>query len=238
MKKYVTGLLSIFTFLFLFFSISKAQTTYKNDSGVFASLESLYLRGGSFEDAQLIGPAFGYRFNENYDVSLHTELLFSEQKFSSRENGNTSLLNLGLTFGHTARFSNPFMVRSELSLYKSFNFNVEGFDFEGLPEIPDPSLNSALGSSSFYVELPLSNTISLLPNAGGFLGYGEYDAPISDAELTQGFDGFVAGPDLGLDFLFAFSDSFSMAITPSYRHHLTDNAPYDGEFSLNFQFNF
>ena len=225
--------LIFFCMLFAFSSNAKAQTIYKSDAGYFASIESLYFRGGNIESAQLIGPAFGYRFNKKYDLSLHTEFLFSEFKFDGSENGNTSLLNLGLTLGRTTRFSERLMARSELSLYKSFNFRVEGFS-----EIPNPSLTSAQYATSLYATLPLFGTLSLLPNAGGFLGYGEYDPPVSDANLTQAFDGFVAGPKLGLGFLFAFSDAFHMTFAPTFRYHLTDNAPYEGEINLNIRFNF
>jgi len=151
-------------FLFPFSNTSQAQTIYKDDPGVFASLESFYLRGGSFENAQLIGPAFGYRFNETFDVSLHTELLFSEVQYNSTDSGETSLLNLGLVLGKTTRLAEQWMVRSEISLYKSFNFNVSGFP----DQIEDPSLNSALTSSAIYARLPVSDTFILLPNVAVF----------------------------------------------------------------------
>jgi hypothetical protein len=221
-------------FLFPFSNTSHAQTIYKDDPGVFASLESFYLRGGSIENAQLIGPAFGYRFNDTYDVSMHTELLFSEVQFNSTDSGETSLLNLGLVLGKTTRLAEQWMVRSEISLYKSFNFNVSGFP----DQIEDPSLNSALTSSAIYARLPVSDTFILLPNAGGFLGYGDYESPVTDAGLTQAFEGFVAGPELGLDFLFDFSDNFSFALQPTFRSYFTSENDLRSQVIVDFQFNF
>src|SRR5699024_2983010 len=74
MKRTATVLL--LGILFGISSNSFAQTTYQSDPGFFTPIvKSLYLRGGVFEDAQLIGPAVGYRFNESYDVTVHTEFL-------------------------------------------------------------------------------------------------------------------------------------------------------------------
>lgn len=236
MKKLYIGILTIaitFCQLLISSSTANAQTNYKKETGFFGSIESFYLRGGSIESAQLIGPALGYRFNDKYDISIHTELLFSEIKFSDRENGKTSLLNLGVTLGRTKEVTESLFIRSELSIYKLFNFTVEGF-----PEVGNPSLTSVQNSSSIFIKVPLSNTVTLLPEAGGFIGYGKYDPPVTDAELTQAFNGFVAGPKLGLNMLFTFSDSFYFILEPSYRHHFTDNAPNKGEVTLNFHFNF
>jgi len=63
MKKF-TSIFSLYLIIVCSSNVS-AQTTYKSDSGFYTSVvKSLYLRGGSFEDTQLIGPAVGYRFNE------------------------------------------------------------------------------------------------------------------------------------------------------------------------------
>lgn len=160
----------VFLFFFTFATISKAQTIYKRDPGYYTPvLKSFYLRGGSIESTQLIGPSLGYRLDETYDISLHTELLFSEVTGNQQEPVKTSLVNIGVTFGHTARFTEALMIRSEISLYKLFNFSIKNY-----PSIPDPVLSSVMGSSSIYTKLDISDTILLLPNIGGFLGYGEY----------------------------------------------------------------
>lgn len=215
-------------------SISRAQTVYKGDKGFFISvLESFYLRGGTFESTQLIGPAIGYRFNETYDLSIHTELLFSENKILDGGDNSLSLLNLGIILGRTTEMSDSFLLRSELSLYKLINFDTRA------PNYPAPTLNSILLSSSLYKSFPISNTVVLLPNIGGAIGYGVYTPPRVSPDLTQGFDGFIAGPKLGLDLLFRFSEAFHLAVQPTYhtRYNITMDK-YEGFFILNFQLNF
>lgn len=216
-------------------SISQAQTIYKSDPGFFTPLlESFEIRGGSFESTQLIGPAVGYRFNKRFDIALHTEFLFSERKFNTQPNSKTSLLNLGVILGHTRHFSQSIKLRSEVSFYKSFNFQVENY-----PDGSEPSLNSALTSSSVYAVFPLSDTIRLLPNAGGFIGYGSYDAIFSATELTQGFDGLMVGPKFGLDAVFELSDDTYFSVTPAYHiRYFNKYDTSDGDFTLDFQLNF
>ena len=47
-------------FVFTCISNVSAQTTYKSEAGFFTPVvESLYLRGGDFEDTKLVGPAIG-----------------------------------------------------------------------------------------------------------------------------------------------------------------------------------
>ena len=201
-------------------SISEAQTTYQSEQGFFtAVVESFYLRGGVFEDTQLIGPAIGYRFNNSYDVSLHTEFLFSELKFNSSNNVKLSILNLGITAGQTNRWENKLFLRNELSVYHSFNLNLEHYR-----ESKTPSLTSVLGISSIYKSLPISETITLMPNMGALAGLGDYVPPGSSANLRQGFDGFVVGPQLGLDTKFNLGKRSILTAKPQYRfrYNLTD----------------
>ncbi|MBN2732134.1 MAG: hypothetical protein JXR26_06890 [Balneolaceae bacterium] len=221
--------------LFAGTSITRAQTIYKSDPGFFTPLlESFELRGGSLESTQLIGPAAGYRFNKKFDIALHTEFLSSERKFNTRPNSKVTLLNLGITFGHTRHFSESIKFRSEVSLYKSFNFQVENY-----PDDSEPSLNSALTSSSLYAVLPLSDTIRLLPNAGGFIGYGSYEPVFSATDLTQGFDGLMVGPKFGLAGVFELSDDIYFSVTPAYHiryfnKYDTSNSDLTIDFRLNF----
>lgn len=194
-------------------SISNAQTIYESDQGFFTPvIESLYLRGGIFENTQLIGPAIGYRFNNRYDVSLHTEFLFSELKYSSSNNPTLSILNLGIKAGQTNQWNNGLLLRNELSAYHSFNLNHE--NYQG---IKTPALTSILWASSLYKSLSISEHITLMPNVGVLAGLGDYQPPVSTANLRQGFDGFTAGPQLGLDTKFKLGKSFSITAKPQYR---------------------
>jgi hypothetical protein len=211
--KNVLFFIPIFTTIFLTTSVSHAQTTYEDEPGFFTPVvESLYLQGGIFEDTQLIGPAFGYRFNNRYDISLHTEFLFSELKYSSSNNPTLSMLNLGITAGQTNHWDNNILLRTELSAYHSFNLN-----FENYQGFADPSLTSILGVSSIYKSLSISENITFMPNIGALVGLGDYDPPVSSGNLRQGFDGFVAGPQLGLDTKFNIGESFSITAKPQYR---------------------
>ncbi|MDZ7658492.1 hypothetical protein [Fodinibius sp.] len=190
-----------------------AQTVYDDEPGFFTPvIESFYLQGGIFEDTQLIGPAVGYRFNNRYDVSLHSEFLFSELKYSSSNNSRLSILNLGITAGQINHWDNNLLLRNELSIYHSFNVNLE--NYQGLT---NPSLTSILGVSSIYKSLSISDNITFMPNIGALAGIGDYQPPISSGNLRQGFDGFVAGPQLGLDTKFSVSKSFSITVKPQYR---------------------
>lgn len=214
---------------------SHAQTTYKSDSGLFTPVvKSLYLRGGVFEDAQLLGPAVGYRFNERYDLTIHTEFLSNEYKFDNNPNRKTTLLNLGVILGRTNSFSEQYLLRSELSFYQAIIFNTEVYN-----DISDPSLTSGIISSSLYRKLPLSGSISLLPNGGVFLGYGNYRAPYSSANLRQGFDGFVVGPQFGFDVSLELSDSFYLVANPEINIPLnTNDNKYGNTLLFNVQLNF
>src|SRR5699024_10680971 len=154
--------------LFGLSSNSFAQTTYQSDPGFFTPIvKSPYLRGGAFADAQLIGPAAGYRFNESYDVTVHTEFLSNDSTFSNSTNRKTTLLNPAVILGRTTDLSDQFLLRSELSLYQAITFNTEAYN-----DISEPSLTSGIISSSLYRSFPLSGSIFLLPNIGAFLGYG------------------------------------------------------------------
>ncbi|HLR32265.1 MAG TPA: hypothetical protein VK074_07240 [Fodinibius sp.] len=233
MKKF-TSIFSLYLIIVCSSNVS-AQTTYKSDSGFYTSVvKSLYLRGGSFEDTQLIGPAVGYRFNEKYDLSLHTEFLFSEIKFNNANNRELSLLNLGVILGRTTSLSEQFLLRSEASMYKSFNFNVNGFS-----DLPNPSLISGLVSSSLYRRLPLFGSFSFLPNIGAFAGYGDYTPTYTSTNLRQGFDGFVVGPTFGFDASFRLSHSFYLIATPEYYiRYNTTNKNSVGTLLFNVQLNF
>ncbi|WP_440999535.1 hypothetical protein [Fodinibius sp. SL11] len=197
-------------------------------------MESLYLQGGIFEDAQLIGPAVGYRFNSNYDISLHTEFLFSEWKAGNSNNPQLSILNLGVTAGQTNRWDNNLLLRTELSAYQSVNLKLK--NYQGLTT---PSLTSVLGVSSIYKKLSISEAITFMPNVGVLAGMGDYQPPFSSGNLRQGFDGFVAGPQLRLDTKFSIGDSFSITAKPQYR--LRYNFTHEqstGTLTFNVLFNF
>ncbi|MEL7832423.1 hypothetical protein [Fodinibius sp. Rm-B-1B1-1] len=211
-------------------SLTHAQTTYEDEPGFFTPVvESLYLRGGIFEETQLIGPAIGYRFNDTYDFTLHTEYISTDYN----SNSSFSLINVGLTAGQTSRRNNDLILRNEVSVYHSFNLDLG--NYQG---INDPSLTSLLGSSSIYKSLKISDTITFLPNVGAHLGFGDYIPPYSSANLRQGFDGFVAGPQFGLDTNFSIGDSFSITAKPQYR--LRYNLTHDhsvGTLTFNVIFN-
>lgn len=234
--KRTTATISVFLFFLLLTTTTStyAQTTYEDNSGFFTPVvESFYLQGGIFEDAQLIGPAVGYRFNKQYDVSLHTEFLFSEWKFNNSDNPELSMLNLGITAGQTNYWSNNILLRNELSVYHSFNLNLN--NHQG---IATPSLTSLLGASSLYKSLPISDAITFMPNFGVLIGLGDYQPPYSSANLRQGFDGFVAGPQLGLDTKFSFGDSFSITAKPQYRLRYNFNHDHsEGTLTFNVIFN-
>ncbi|WP_445666437.1 hypothetical protein [Fodinibius sp. AD559] len=217
-------------------NITQAQTTYEDDPGFFTPMvESLYLRGGIFEDTQLIGPAIGYRFNNRYDLSLHAELLNTESNILiDASTIQLSILNLGLTAGQTNHWDNNLLLRTELSAYHSFNLNLE--NYQGFA---DPSLTSILGVSSIYKSLSISENITFMPNIGALVGLGDYDPPVSSGNLRQGFDGFVAGPQLGLDTKFSLGNSFSITAEPQYclRYNFT-NEYSTGTLTFNLLFNF
>jgi len=148
--------------------------------------------------------------NEMYDLTIHTEFLSSEIKFLNTDtNPKANLLNLGAILGRTDKLSDKLILRSEASIYKSMIFNTDGY-----ADRPKPSLTSGMISSSLYREFSLSKSISLLPNAGAFLGYGNYSAPFSSANLRQGFDNFLIGPRVGFDSSFKLSDAFFLVVKP------------------------
>lgn len=218
-------------------TVTQGQTTYEDDPGFFTPVvESLYLQGGIFEDTQLIGPAIGYRFNNRYDLSLHTELLNTESNIlMDASTIQLSILNLGLTAGQTNYWKNGVLLRNEISMYRAINLNLEGY---GAPQ--DPSLTSALGLSSLYKTLSLSETITFFPNIGALIGVGDHQSPVySSANLRQGFDGFVAGPQLGLDTKFTLGQSFSITAKPQYRLRYNFTHEYStGTLTFNVLFNF
>jgi hypothetical protein len=231
-------LLLVFTVLITLtnISISDAQTSYAHDQGFFTPVvESLYLQGGIFEDTRLIGPAVGYRFNKRYDVSLHTEFLASKtEPLVGGRSIELSILNIGVTAGQTSYWNNNLLLRNELSAYHSFNLNLE--NYQGLA---DPSLTSILGVSSIYKSLSLSENITFMPSIGALAGIGDYQPPVSSANLRQGFDGFVAGPQLGLDTKFNISDSFSITAKPQYRYRYNFKHEHSsGTLTFNVLFNF
>ena len=170
-----------------------------------------------------------------YDLTIHTEFLSSEIKFlNNNTNPKTNLLNLGATLGRTDKLSDKIIFRSEATLYKSINFNTEGY-----ADLPDPSLTSGMISSSLYREFSLSKSISLIPNAGAFLGYGNYTALYSSANLRQGFDGFIIGPRVGFDTSFKLSDAFYLVVKPEIEIPLNgDNEDSGATLLFNIQLNF
>lgn len=234
MKKVVIALLLFFGFS----TISFAQITYKSDPGFFTPVvESFYLRGGSFENTQLIGPAIGYRINESHDFSFHTEFLSSDLGSEGEDTPSYTGINVGFILGHSsADFAKNWLIRSELSVYKSFNFDATGYSDR---DLKDPNLFSGQGSTAIYIRVPVSTSISLLPNAGGFLGYGDYAPTQASTHFRQGIDGFQVGPQLGLDLLFKFSRNFYLALKPQYhiQYNLTHGTS-GGTLFFNIQFNF
>ncbi len=215
MQPYKAALLSLlFLFTIATTSVTQAQTTYEDDPGFFTPVvESLYLQGGIFEDTQLIGPAVGYRFNNRYDLNLHTELLNTETGgLVGGRSIQLSILNVGITVGQTNHWNNGLLLRNEISAYQSFNLNLENYQ-----SLTDPALTSILGLSSLYKPLSVSENITFMPNIGILAGIGDYQPPVSSGNLRQGFDGFVAGPQLGLDTKFNIGKSFSITAKPQYR---------------------
>lgn len=217
MKNYC---LSIMFFMIIFcFSTASAQTIYKDEPGFYTPvIKSLFVRSGFIEDVTLVGPALGYRFNGRYDISLHTEYISSKFKLDSGANPETTLLNLGLTAGRTDYLSEQRMLRSEASVYQAVSLKLENYG-----QRSDPSLTSGLISSSFYQVVSLSKKINLLPNIGVFSGYGSYTAPAGSANLRQSFDGFIAGPRLGLDLSYQVSEAFSITANPEINFSVFDS---------------
>ena len=236
LTKKVLFLISIFTTIFLTTSVSHAQTIYKDEPGFFTPVvESLYLQGGIFEDTQLIGPAVGYRFNNQYDLSLHTELLNTETGgLVGGRSIQLSILNVGITVGQTNHWNNGLLLRNEISAYQSFNLNLGNYQ-----SITEPALTSILGLSSLYKPLSVSKNITFMPNIGILAGIGDYQPPVSSGNLRQGFDGFVAGPQLGLDTKFNIGKSFSITAKPQYRlrYNFSDKVT-TGTLTFNVLFNF
>ncbi len=146
-----------------------------------------------------------------------------------------TILNLGITAGQTNQWKNRIQLRNEISMYQSFNLKLEGYQAS-----QDPTLTSALGVSSLYKQLNISQSITFFPNIGGLIGVGEYRAPFySSANLRQGFDGFVAGPQLGLDMKFNIGDSFSITAKPQYRlRYNFTRKQSTGTLTFNVMFNF
>ena len=96
-----------------------------------------------------------------------------------------------------------------------------------------------LGVSSIYKKLSISEAITFMPNVGVLAGMGDHQPPFSSGNLRQGFDGFVAGPQLGLDTKFSIGDSFSITAKPQYR--LRYNFTHEqstGTHTFNVLFNF
>ncbi|NIT57429.1 MAG: hypothetical protein GWN00_14710, partial [Aliifodinibius sp.] len=92
--------------------------------------------------------------------------------------------------------------------------------------------------SSLYKLLRISDDITFMPNMGVLAGLGNYQPPASSGNLRQGFDGFVAGPQLGLDTKFSLGTSFSITIKPQYQ--LRYNFKYEqsgGTLTFNMIFN-
>lgn len=234
--KQIILLVAILIITFLATSVSHAQTTYEDEPGFFTPVvKSLYLQGGIFEDTQLIGPAVGYRFNKTYDLQLHTEFLTSETgRLVGGRSIQLSIINIGVIAGQTNHWDNNLLLRNELSAYHSFNLNLE--NYQGFTT---PSSTSILGVSSIYRSLSISENITFMPNIGALAGVGDYQPPVSSGNLRQGFDGFVTGPQLGLDTKFNISESFSITAKPQYR--LRYNFTHEqstGTLTFNILFNF
>lgn len=234
--KILSAILAVL-FAFITFSTSNAQTIYEKEQGFFTPVvKSLYLRSGIFEETQLIGPAIGYRFNNRYDISLHTELLTGKSELlRDVPKIRLSILNIGIKAGRTTRGQHGILFRNELSLYRSFNLNIE--NYQGLTS---PSLTSILGVSSLFKSLAISKSITFLPNIGGIIGFGDYQPPyFISANLRQGFDGFIAGPQLGLDIRINITNSFSIVAKPQYRFRYNfAHEASTGTLTFNVLFNF
>lgn len=154
-------------------------------------------------------------------------------KLNDNPNSELSLLNIGIILGRTTPLSSTMLLRSEASIYHAFILKNEGNT-----EFSDPSLTSGKFSTSIYRSLTLSHTITLLPNAGAFLGYGSYTSAATSAHLRQGFDGFIIGPRFGFDVSFKFSNSFYIIASPEINIPVNDEENSESTLLFNIQLNF
>ena len=231
--------LSILTCFILLLAIvgspqeAKGQTVYKQEQGFFTPvLSSFYLRGGSVESTQKIGPAVGYRINQHIDVSLHAEYLSAEAKEFNLQNYDFSLLNIGLTGGYTRDLS-KMKLRAEAGVYRAFNLSTSE------NTAPEPESVSTRLYAGIYYPLTISKRISLFPNAGLAATTGTYRMPGISTELTQYSDGFLMGPQLGLDMNIEFSSGLIFTISPEIMINYSPvHSTSDTDFSLRFIINF
>ena len=217
---------------------ASAQTMYKQESGFFSPiLNSFFLRSNIVESTQKIGPMAGYRFNEKFDVALHTEYFSNESKALTEQSFNFSMMNLGLLAGFTNKLSenSPIISRVELRGYKAFLFSAN-------TESTTPSSFSAVALTSFYYPVELAENITFRPNFGTYTGYGEYNLPTTShtsTDPTQAFNGFQFGPKLGFDTSVSLSPNTSITAVPSVvmKYNQTRNT-YNTDFEFNVVLNF
>ena len=219
---------------------AEAQTQFKQEQGFFGSVKSFYFRTGIFEDALLIGPSVGYRLDKQSDISLHIELLNSTVELISPVSSNpeltTAMVNVGLTYGRIFNLSPKLKNRSEVSVYQTLARSVENYASQNIPE---PGLTSATLLSRVYLETSLSERITAYPALGGFLGAGAFDAPVTEAELSRAYDGWVIGPSVGVDFSFRLGESWFLIARPTYTvSYALGDSDSETRFSLNLALNF
>lgn len=192
-------------------STAKAQTTINQEAGLFISpFESFSL---SDPGRNPIGPAVGYRFNEYFDLMLHTEFFIS--------GGTLSFVNLGLLGGFTLPLINSLNLRSEIKLYS--NWDAPPYTkFENIIK-----MDHVLGSTSLYWEMPVTNHFTFYPNIGAFITYeyqnynSSYSSTTYSSELFTDYSGrYQSGPQVGIDTELTFFKSFSITISPLARYDL------------------
>jgi len=212
----------------------KAQTIYTQNEGFFSPvLSSFFIRSNIVESTQKIGPMAGYRFNENFDIALHAEFFSNESKSLTEQSFNFSMMNIGIHAGYTDKLNSnsPFTGRVELRAYRGFIFNS---DTGG----NTPHNLSAVALSSIYYPLEAASNITIRPNVGTYIGYGDYSLPTTShtsTNPTQAFNGFQFGPKVGFDTSIQISGNTTLTAVPALimkYNQATQTYNTDLEFSM------
>lgn len=217
---------------------AKSQTIYTQNEGFFSPvLSSFFIRSNIVESTQKIGPMAGYRFNENFDIALHAEFFSNESKSLTEQSFNFSMMNVGILAGYTDRLSDksPFTGRMELRAYRGFLFSSDtGGD--------TPRTISAVALSSVYYEMKVADNITVRPNVGTYVGYGDYQLPTTShtsTNPTQAFNGFQFGPKVGFDTSIHISGNTTLTAVPALimKYNQTSKT-YNTDFEFSMVLNF
>ncbi|MGF1668994.1 MAG: hypothetical protein ACFCU6_00995 [Balneolaceae bacterium] len=217
---------------------TKAQTIYSQDKGLFSPiLSSFYVRSNIVENTQKIGPMAGYRFNENFDIALHTEFFSNKSKALTEESFSFSMMNLGIIAGYSEKLSenSPFTGRVELRAYHAFLFSSD-------TEFSTPRSSSAIALASIFYPVEASASITIRPNIGTFVGYGNYQLPSTShtsTNPTQAFNGLQFGPKIGFDTSINISGNTTITAVPALvmKYNQTTNT-YNTDFEFGVVLNF